>query len=506
MGRLDAARRFVGEAPLHMALIGLDGRFIAVSPSAASGPGLTAAEHAGRRVAEACPLAGRAYEAIRAGLDGGAAQQVLLRQVDVEGEPRWLRSEGSYWRGDDGEPAAVLILSQDLTAELVAEREAAMADANAASQAKSQFVAHISHEIRTPLNGVIGMAQAMERGALPPEQRERLEVIRRSGEAVLTLLNDVLDLSKIEAGKLEMEAVEFELEETVRGACAAFQTLAAQKGVAFEIAVHGEAGRRLGDPTRLRQVVSNLAGNALKFTDCGGVVVEVAAGAQSVEITVADSGIGMPQQALARLFDPFAQADATIARRFGGTGLGLAICRELVEMMGGWIRVESAPGEGSRFAFTLPLPRVGPSQPAAARRAIRCVPMRVLAAEDNAVNRLVLRTLLEQVGMEVATVDNGAEAVEAWAAEAWDAILMDVQMPVMDGPSAAAEIRRRERAEGRTPTPIVALTANAMTHQAAEYLAGGMDAVVAKPIDIRALLETLSQVVALGEVAKARSA
>ncbi|HZZ89119.1 MAG TPA: ATP-binding protein, partial [Caulobacteraceae bacterium] len=397
--------------------------------------------------------------------------------------------------------AAALHLAQQLE---LAERERrereAQADSDRASVAreqaealnrsKSEFLANMSHEIRTPLNGVLGMAQAMNRDRLPRRQRERLQVVLQSGEGLLTLLNNFLDLSKIEAGMLELERLEFDLAEAVHGACAPFELLAAQKGVTFALAQPDGMGRRLGDPTRLRQVLLNLISNALKFTASGRVDVDVTADLDQVRIRVRDTGIGMSPQTIERIFDKFAQADASTTRRFGGTGLGLAICRDLVEMMGGSIAVDSTPGVGSTFVVALPMRwTAAATGKSAAAKSLdeEAETLRVLAAEDNPVNQLVLRTLLSQVGIAPELVENGAEAIAAWRRQDWDVILMDVQMPVMDGPTATARIRALEREGGRRRTPIVALTANAMTHQVAEYLACGMDAVVAKPIKVEQL-------------------
>jgi CheY-like chemotaxis protein/anti-sigma regulatory factor (Ser/Thr protein kinase) len=379
--------------------------------------------------------------------------------------------------------------------------EAAVAEAEAANAAKSAFLANVSHEIRTPLNGVLGMAQAMAQDSLPPRQRERLDVIRQSGESLLALLNDLLDMSKIEAGKLELETVPFDLAGVARAACAAFEAVADQKGLNLVVRLDDEIGHCEGDPTRVRQVVSNLVSNALKFTECGEVEVIARRVGEDVELSVSDTGLGMTPDSIATLFEKFTQAEASTTRRFGGTGLGLAICRDLVELMGGRIDVESAPGDGSLFIVTLPLPRVeavreptkAMESPPTDRRALR-----VLAAEDNRVNQLVLSTLLEQAGIALVVVGNGAEAIEAWAREAWDVILMDVQMPVLAGPAATAIIRDREAAEGRTRTPIIALTANAMAHHAAEYLACGMDGVVSKPIQIEVLFAALEAALSVG--------
>ncbi len=375
--------------------------------------------------------------------------------------------------------------------------EAAVAEAQSANAAKSNFLANISHEIRTPLNGVLGMVQVMAQEALPPRQQKRLEVIRQSGETLLALLNDLLDMSKIEAGRLELESLEFDLEEAVESVCAAFKLAAERKRLTFDIRFGGTAGICRGDPTRLRQVITNLVSNAIKFTDTGGIAISCTREGDQVRFLVADTGIGMAREVVDRLFGKFVQADTSTTRRFGGTGLGLAISRDLVQLMGGRISVESAPGEGSRFVFDMPLPRVGGRSLRAADSqsdAQNSHVLRILAAEDNQINRMVLEAFLETAGHSAVFVENGAEAVTAWDEALWDVILMDVQMPVMDGTEATAIIRRREGELGRAPTPIVALTANAMSHQADAYLAAGMDAVVAKPVEVKNLLETIDRV------------
>ncbi|MEO8114130.1 MAG: ATP-binding protein, partial [Phenylobacterium sp.] len=379
---------------------------------------------------------------------------------------------------------------------------AALEAAEAASHAKSDFLAMASHEIRTPLNGVLGMAQALEHDTLSPVQRDRVSVIRQSGEALLEVLNDILDLAKIEAGKLELEVAPFDLEAVTRIAHLAFRPLAEEKGVGFGLSFD-EAARGIhdGDAARVRQVLTNLISNALKFTEAGQVEVAVTAQAGGVRLAVSDTGPGVAADRIEHLFDRFAQADASITRRFGGTGLGLAICRDLCEAMGGAIRVESELGQGSRFIVDLPLPRSvsqalsAPAEaPAAAlAQAAGSTPLRVLAAEDNAVNQLVLRTLLDQVGVDLTMVADGAEAVDAWEAGDFDLILMDIQMPRMDGPTAARAIRAREAASGRRRTPIIALTANAMKHQVDQYAAAGMDAFVAKPISVGELYNTMAR-------------
>ncbi|HEY2710473.1 MAG TPA: ATP-binding protein [Caulobacteraceae bacterium] len=372
--------------------------------------------------------------------------------------------------------------------------------AEAANEAKSAFLATMSHEIRTPLNGVLGMAQAMAADKLSVLQRDRLDVIRQSGEALLAILNDVLDLSKIEAGRFELEQVEFDLGDLMKGAHSAFTALANKKGLSFALKIEDPAkGVYLGDPTRVRQILYNLISNALKFTENGEVRVTAAGAGEALVMMVSDTGVGIAPDRAGSLFEKFTQADASTTRRYGGTGLGLAICRELASLMGGEISVQSVPGEGSTFLVKLPLAKIGEAlapafalPPAPATPADAHLPrIRVLAAEDNSVNQLVLKTLLHQIGVEPHLVDDGEQAVEAWKDAAWDVILMDMQMPVMDGLTATRAIREAEAAMGRARTPIIALTANAMSHQIKACVAAGMDGHVAKPIEAVRLFAAL---------------
>jgi PAS domain S-box-containing protein len=378
----------------------------------------------------------------------------------------------------------------------------AAAQANAANEAKSSFLAAMSHEIRTPLNGVLGMAQAMSMEDLPAHQRDRLDVIRQSGENLLAILNDLLDLSKIEAGKLELEDTEFDLDHLVRAAHGTFAAVASAKGLDFELSIAGGAkGVYRGDALRVRQILHNLVSNALKFTETGGVRVAVARSKSGMlRLVVEDTGIGIPPEQVEHLFRKFEQGDATTTRRFGGTGLGLAICRDLAERMGGSIALDSQRGRGATFTVLLPLVKVGraspPLQDSSAcreRTPSTQVDLRVLVAEDNGVNQLVLKTLLNQAGIEPAIVEDGLAAVAAWEREPWDVILMDIQMPNMDGPTATGLIRGREAADGLRRTPIIALTANAMDHQAAEYARIGMDGLVPKPIEVEKLFTLIAE-------------
>ena len=376
-------------------------------------------------------------------------------------------------------------------------------EAEMASRAKSAFLATMSHEIRTPLNGVLGMAQAIAaQPRLPGAVREQVAVVRESGRALLAILNDILDLSRVEAGKLELEAIAFDIGELAEGALRTFEPLARAKGLTLALSIADDAaGVYQGDPTRVRQILYNLISNALKFTEAGRIDISVTrddrmGDGDEVRVDVTDTGVGIEAEALTRLFSKFEQADASTTRRYGGAGLGLSICRELAELMGGSITAVSSPGAGAVFTVRLPMPRVGDVLCAPAATPAGADPgvgrsLRVLAAEDNAINRLVLRTLLAQVDVAASFVEDGQACVAAWRHEPWDLILMDVQMPVMDGPTATRAIREAERSEGRSRTPIVALTANAMSHQIAEYLACGMDGHVAKPIEAAELFAAL---------------
>ncbi|MBL8556136.1 MAG: response regulator [Phenylobacterium sp.] len=432
----------------------------------------------------------------------GAPFRPEHRVTRADGREVWAAGRAKLFVDDAGQPLRLVGALRNITAKKAAERALVQAkeDAEAANRAKSAFLATMSHEIRTPMNGVLGMAQALAADAdLSKGQRDKIDVIRQSGESLLAILNDVLDLSKIEAGKLALEQAQFDVRALARTVQATFQAIADTKGLDFELSVDRSArGVYEGDQVRVRQILWNLVSNALKFTEKGGVTVRIGHDAGALSLTVLDSGIGMTPAELSGLFRKFEQADASTTRRFGGTGLGLAICRELAELMDGVITATSTPGKGSTFTARLPLKKVAnvarrPSRAKAPKAppVIEGGAIRVLAAEDNAMNQLVLKTLLQQVGIEPVMVADGRAAVAAWERESWDIILMDVQMPVMDGPTATAVIRTRERHEGRARTPIVALTANAMSHQTAEYLQSGMDAFVMKPIEAGRLYEAL---------------
>jgi signal transduction histidine kinase len=401
----------------------------------------------------------------------------------------------------DGGTVSVI---RDITA---AERELtrAKAAAEAANESKSRFLAAMSHEMRTPLNAVLGMNRLMLKTPLTEEQRRYALMIRSSGQALLELINDILDLSKIEAGRMELELVDFSPAATVDNVVSLMSARAQSKGLSLEL--KGEPGLPIalrGDPTRLRQVLLNLVGNALKFTEKGGVEVRVGHrplpdGKVELTIAVKDTGIGIAPDALPKLFERFVQADNTTSRRYGGTGLGLAISAEIVSLMGGRIHVQSEPGVGSSFEVVLPLPQGDPEKLARYEAAAETMPdslqggLRVLVAEDNEVNQLLIQALLRDMGHQCDIVANGREAVDRIQSAPYDLVLMDIQMPEMDGEAATRAIRQLPGAAAHVP--VIALTANAMLEDREAYLRSGMDDYVLKPINPRQLSAAIARVV-----------
>ena len=384
-------------------------------------------------------------------------------------------------------------------AELVKARD----DANAANVLKSHFLANMSHEIRTPLNGVLAMTEVMAMGELSAAQRERLSVIRESGTLLLSVLNDVLDLSKIEAGRLDLMERDFDLASLALSVRESYATQAKAKNLEFGVFVAPEAlGSWRGDADRLRQILGNLVSNALKFTLEGSVSVRFASAddGSGLRIDVVDTGIGIDAETLPRLFDKFVQADSSTTRRFGGSGLGLSICNELATLMGGGVHVQSREGQGSTFTVVVAMPRGEATIPVAVEAAPPPIEserrLRVLAADDNPTNQKVIAAVLAPLGAEVELVNDGAACVEAWKRGGFDIVLMDIHMPVMDGVEAARTIRSLEVSESRKRIPIVAVTANALVHQVEGYMAAGMDGHVAKPIEVTKLYDAIETAVA----------
>lgn len=434
----------------------------------------------------------------------GSPFNIECRIHREDGQEVWVRSAASLKRDAVGKPVRLIGALQEITHRKLAEFDliSARDAARAANEAKSSFLAAMSHEIRTPLNGILGIGQVLSKEPLSDRQQGQVQIILQSGGILLSLLDDLLDISKIEAGKLTLEAGEVDLAEIVRSAQASLTVLAAEKDVAVSCLVSPEAeGRFRGDPTRVRQIVNNLCSNALKFTDQGQITLEVSKPDGQLRLVVRDTGIGISAAKIGELFQKFTQADPSITRKFGGTGLGLAISQELARLMGGEITLESEEGAGSIFTARLPLvpladqafaaPRAEQAEDIALRAADN---LRILIAEDNPVNRIVIQAILEQAGVTPVVVNDGREAVEAWRTGTWDLILMDVQMPVMDGITATRLIRQEEDGRSGAPTPILALTANVMTHQQDAYREAGMDGAVAKPIDPAKLFAAMDAV------------
>ena len=489
----------------------MEGRFVKASPSWERSLGWSVAELIG------APMLSLIHP------DDVAPSRAQMANADLQGEVvgfvnRYRHKDGRYrhleWRARRmGE--FVFGVARDVTDRLAVEAgmQSAREAAEAANRTKSDFLANMSHEIRTPLNGVIGLVDALARTELKTEQRDMVELIRTAGVTLERLLSDILDMSKIEAGLLRVEARPFNLAATLAPVIDTFRMRAELKELWLRDEIAPEAdGLFLGDSVRLGQVFANLLSNAVKFTTEGGVraAIRVLDGDPSgafatIVLEVEDSGVGFDEAQGEALFQRFSQADSTITRRFGGSGLGLSISRSLVEMMDGHIEARSTPGEGSLFRVTLSLPRVGLEVAEAEvepRAFILDGSLRVLLAEDHPVNQKVVQYMLEPLGAHLTIVDDGQQALTALAEGAFDLVLMDMQMPVMDGLAATRALRARESEAGLAPVPVIMLSANAMAQHREAAQAAGADLHLAKPITAAGLIGAIRE--AMSRVPRAR--
>ena len=426
---------------------------------------------------------------------------IEIENMTKDGRRLWMEVSMTPVLKPDGSADVFIAIERDITqtkahaAELAAAREAAVA----AAQAKSAFLATMSHEIRTPMNGVIGVAELLEETRLDPQQRQYVGTIIESGRALLTIINDVLDLSKFQAGKVELRSEPFSVAESVVRALDLLRPTAQKKGITLSCDLPQTFPRHLGDAGRLRQILLNLIGNAVKFTNEGhvSIAVDLKPGAQrdTICIAISDTGIGIAADRIGHVFDSFTQADASISRQFGGTGLGLTISRLMAQQMGGDITVSSVLGQGSVFIVSLRLP-AAPEEGAVTGREERAGPPRtalhLLIAEDNRTNMLIARKLLERSVASLSEAGNGRIALEMYRANPPDLVLMDVSMPEMDGLAATRAIRAHEAEAGLPRCPIHALTAYVSAEQEAACLAAGLDGVLTKPLsraDLFALVE-----------------
>jgi signal transduction histidine kinase/CheY-like chemotaxis protein len=427
---------------------------------------------------------------------------MILKYRHREGHPVWVRCRGLVIRDEGGRPIRMLGAHTDMTEIMQRDSELAdtnlrlldaVAEARAANAAKSHFLAKMSHEIRTPMTGVLGMADLLARTPLDAEQQRMVETIRRSGALLLATLNDILDISKIEAGGLVLETSPLSLDDIATQVASLHRARAGESATRLTVRVEGGARWRLGDAHRLLQILNNLVGNALKFA--AGQWVEVmieAPRGQPVTIGVRDGGPGMTATAAAGIFEGYRQADASITRRFGGTGLGLSIVRSLVEAMGGSVSLDTAPGAGAFFEIALPLPEAAPSKSVQAGPDGVAGPpldgLRVLACDDNEVNRMVLGGFLGMLGVESRIVEDGEAFLREASGSDWDVCLIDIVMPGLDGLETLAALSEQEGAP-----PAIACTANAMPEQVRQYLTAGFAGHLPKPVNVAALRAALAR-------------
>ena len=441
------------------------------------------------------------YAAFWESLGRGELEAGEYLRLGKDGREVWIQASYNPIFDAEGKPFKVIKFATDLSQRR--EMEEALREAKEvaeqAAAAKTTFLANMSHEIRTPMNAIIGFSELLLGGSLDSLQRRHLGTVRQAARSLLGLLNDILDTAKLERGAVEVECVDFSLRELCQQICDSLRLSAEAKGLTLELDYPAALGEHFkGDPLRIQQVLTNLVGNAVKFTERGGVRLELRAGeGNAVHFAVRDSGIGIAADRLQRIFEPFAQADATMSRRFGGTGLGTTIARQLSELMGGRIEVESQPGEGSTFHVWLPLPKGIATSTEPTSHAVELPPLRILAADDVPQNIELLSLVLGRLGHQVVTAYDGEEVLAAFFAGRFDLLLMDVQMPRVDGLQATRRIRRYEQVNGLEPTPIIALTASVLEQDRRAAREAGMDGFASKPLEMDKLLAEIASVLGL---------
>lgn len=424
------------------------------------------------------------------------------RRIARGGREVWIQATYNPILDTDGKPFKVVKLATDLTPRRLMEQEtrAARDRAEAAAAARSSFLANMSHEIRTPMNAIIGFTELLIGTPLAEDQRRHLQTVQQASRSLLGLLNDILDTAKLDRGAIELEDLDFSLRELCEQVCATQRLAAENKGLVLQLEYPAQVLEFYrGDALRLQQVLTNLLGNAVKFTAQGRVCLRVQGEAGAIRLIVEDSGIGIAADRLEKIFEPFAQADASMSRRFGGTGLGTTISRQLVELMGGRLRVESTLGEGSRFIVELPL-RAGQRLAPQVRQALpQLAALHILAADDVPQNLELLQLNLQRLGHQVTCVADGQAAVEAFASGRFDLVLMDVQMPLVDGLEASRRIRALEATQQRVPIPIIALTASVLDQDRQAALDAGMNGFASKPLDLPALLAEMARLLGVAQ-------
>jgi len=486
-----------------MALIefDLDGHVLAANENILQLFGYTEAEVLGQHHSLFCPpdvAASADYQAFWQELRRGDYSAGEYRRLAKDGREVWIHATYNPILDFDGKPVKVVKLATDLTPRRVMEQElrSARDRAEQAAAARSSFLANMSHEIRTPMNAIMGFTELLLDSPLEENQRRYLTTVQNASRSLLGLLNDILDTAKLDRGAIELEALDFSLPELCEQVCAALRLSAERKGLNLQIDYGQRAGEYFqGDPLRLQQVLTNLLGNAVKFTERGEVRLVVSGEPGALRLAIRDTGIGIAADRLERIFDPFAQADASMSRRFGGTGLGTTISRQLVELMGGRITVESEVGRGSVFTVDLPLPAGRSIQPTTRRHAPSLPPLRILVADDVPQNVELLELNLRRLGHQPLSVGDGQAAVDAFSAQDFDLVLMDVQMPGMDGLEATRRIRAIEQQRGAPAVPIIALTASVLDRDRQNALDAGMNGFASKPLDLAGLLDEMARLI-----------